>query len=346
MEQSNNKEANIIHHEIRILREAARKRIEGIMGKGKVIRGVFDLVEQCAGQNYSLLLEGETGVGKKEIATYLHSISPRGGKDLVTIDCGTITKTLIESELFGCKKGAYTDAKTDRIGKIETANDSTLFLDNIHSLPLSAQDKLLQLIDEKEFTRVGESRSVKINVRIIAAGNANLRDSVRNGRFRRELYERFVERIKIPTLKERKEDLNFFIDKFIKEKANELGKKEVSIDEEAKKLLLNYTWEGNIRQLKHFIHRLIARVKREGKSKDYIISAELVKSCLAHELVIGNKIPSIITDFSWETALNKARKSALERALEHSFGNNEEAIALLGITRGTYYKWKKIISEL
>lgn len=322
------------------LKLAARRRIESIMGKGKVIRDVIQLVEEYVRQDTPLLFEGETGVGKKEIITYLHAVSPRGGKELITVDCGTIPESLIESELFGVKKGAYTDAKEDRIGKIEIANGSTLFLDEINSLSKAMQSKLLTLIQEKKITRVGDNKPIKVDVRIIAAGNENFKDLVKYNRFREDLYQRFVEKIRVPTLKERREDMDFFIDKFLKEKSDELGRKEVRITNGARNLLKNYPWEGNIRQLMNFIHRLVTRVKWNEKAEMFIIQSALVKKCYESEMFTEEQTPEN-NDFTMKTAVNTARKNAMERALRKTNGNNEKAIALLGMTRSSYYALKK-----
>jgi transcriptional regulator with PAS, ATPase and Fis domain len=323
------------------IKQFARRQIENIMGKGKVICKIFHFAEDYAEQDTPLLIEGETGVGKKEIATYLHSISPRRNKEFVTIDCGAISETLIEAELFGSKKGAYTDAKEDRKGKVEIANGSTLFLDEINSLPIHLQIKLLHLIQEKEITRVGDTKPIKVDVRIIAAGNENFVDLVQKKHFRLDLYERFVETIKVPSLKERKEDMDFFIDKFIEEISDKLGKKGVLINKEARSLLKNHHWEGNVRQLMNFIHRLITHVKKKDKAKNYIINPELLTKCRLNETLTKKEETTVKNDFTMETALNSARKQAIEQALKEANGNNEKAIDLLKIPRSSYYEWKK-----
>jgi transcriptional regulator with PAS, ATPase and Fis domain len=319
----------------------ARKQIEGIMGKGKVISDVFRRIETYAKQDCSLLIEGETGVGKKEIVTYLHSISPRRNYKLVIIDCGAISESLIETELFGCIKGAYTDAKIDKKGKIEIANGGILFLDEINSLSIDLQKKLLRVIQEKEITRVGDTKPIKVDVRIIAAGNENFRDLVRNKRFRRDLYERFVDTIRIPTLEERAEDMDFFIDKFIEEKSNELGKQGVRIDKEARKMLKNHQWEGNVRELIHFIHKLVSFVEQENGAKTYIISPELLREYCLPESLITKEETNDNEHLSWETALNITRKNIIEQALKETKGNHEEAIKLLKMSRSSYFEWKK-----
>ena len=342
MECSNYVETYSSGNEIKRFRQAqARKRIESTMGKGKAIRKMFDLVELYAEQNCPILFEGETGVGKKEIVDYLHSISQRCKKKLVTIDCGTLSESLIGTELFGCKRGAYTGADTDRIGKIEVANGSTLFLDNINYLPASMQHKLLHVVENQEFTMVGDNKPIKTDVRIVAAGNEIFKDLIEEKRFLRDLYERFVENIKVPNLKVRSEDMDFFINKFLKEKAYELGMRDIRIDANTKKMLKEHDWEGNVRQLQNFIHRIVTRVKYAESAENYTIPFSLVKTCLTDVLVIGKDKAASDNDFTMEAA----KKRAMERALEESGGNHEQAIVLLDIPRRTYYELKRKTSE-
>ena len=200
----------------------------------------------------------------------------------------------------------------------------------------AAQTKLLHFIQENKITRVGDNKPIKVDVRIIAAGNESFNDMLLNKRFRRDLYERFVDKITIPALRERKEDIDFFIDRFLEEKSNVLGKKSVMIEDDARDLLRNYKWEGNVRQLMNFIHKLVTRVKQNENTQTYIIRSNFVMKCYLNEIQTEDE--EIITkDYTWKTA----QKIAFKRALERANGNDEKAIALLGISRGTYYKWKK-----
>jgi transcriptional regulator with PAS, ATPase and Fis domain len=319
-----------------INKDAARKKIEGIMGEGKAIRNMLDLVELYAEQDCPLLFEGETGVGKMKTVEYLHAISPRKWKKMVTIDCATLTESIIDAELFGVKKGAFTDAKADRTGKIEVANGSTLFFDNINLLSISMQHKLLRIIEERIFTEVGSNKPTKIDVRIVAAGNKKFADLLKNNRFCKDLYYRFAVKISVPNLKVRSEDVDFFIDKFKKEKANELKKRNIGIETEARNLLKNHSWEGNIRHLRNFIFQMVTYVNPMSNG-NHIITNELVKTCLADEMGIENISDN---DFSLKTAVKKA----IERA-EKSSKNRKEAIELLEITRDSYYNWKKKLTS-
>ena len=310
----------------------ARREIENKMGKGKAISEMFDLVELYAKQDCPILFEGETGVGKKEIVNYLHSISPRYGRGIVTIDCATLHENLVGTDLFGTKKGAFTGAK-DRIGKIELANGGTLFLDNINYLSIPMQHLFLRILDERKFTEIGGNKLIYSDIRIVAVSNENFKNLIEKNRFCRELFYRFAVKISIPNLKVRSEDTDFFINKFMKEKSKGLRKREIGIETEAKNLIKNYSWDGNIRQLKNFIYQTVTYVKPMSNGK-HIISSELVKTLLADEILIGNEKTN---DFTLDTAI----KNAIERALEESGGNNDKAIALLDMKRRTYFRWKK-----
>jgi transcriptional regulator with PAS, ATPase and Fis domain len=331
--------------DLEIIRRAARRDIENIMGKGKVIREILDEVEDYALQDTPLLIEGETGVGKKETVIYLHKISSRRNMPLVTIDCGSIHKGLIEGELFGSKKGSYTDAKEDRIGKIEKADGGIVFFDEINSLSIEIQSNILRLVQEKEIVRVGDTKPIYLNVRIIAAGNEDFKKLIKEHRFRADLFYRFYDVIKIPTLKERYEDIDFFIDKFLKEKSEELGKKRIHIKKEARDLLKSYQWrDGNVRQIKNFIHRLITKVKLDEKANVYTIDSFLIKECYLHAIQ-SHEDEIIYDDYTWETACIIAKKNVLKRAMERCDGNVNKAIKLIDISIRTYYEWNKEIKE-
>ncbi|MDR0604893.1 MAG: sigma 54-interacting transcriptional regulator [Bacteroidales bacterium] len=324
----------------------ARKEIEYIMGSGKVISKVLKYVEDYAQQDEPLLIEGETGVGKQEIAKYLHSISPRRNKELVIFDCGATTESLTEAELFGSKKGAYTDSKEDRAGIIEAAKGGTLFLDEINSFPIKLQPKLLHLIQEREYKRVGDEKYIKADVRVIAASNENLKDLVKKGLFRKDLFYRIVGKITIPPLREREEDIDFFINRFIKEKADKLKKAGVHIDEDVRDLLRNYTWEGNVRELINVIHELVTHVKQDKKTKIYIINSSLIKECDLLKIEHSeNKVTYEDDDYTNKNADIIKKMKLIERAMKKAGGNVKEAIKLIGISRSTFYRWKKEIKE-
>ena len=211
-----------------------------------------------APQNTTVLILGETGTGKELIATAIHNLSPRQDRPLITVNCAALPANLIESELFGREKGAFTGADTRQVGRFEIAHRSTLCLDEIGELPLDLQAKLLRVIQYKEFERLGSSQTVKVDVRIVATTNRNLEEEVRKGRFRQDLYYRLnVFPITVPPLRQRKEDIPLLVQAFTDRFAKKLGKQITSIQKETMKALQDYPWPGNIRELESIIERAV-----------------------------------------------------------------------------------------
>jgi DNA-binding NtrC family response regulator len=315
--------------------------IESMMGKGKVMSKVLDTVEKYALIDKPILIEGAIGVGKELIANYLSKLS--GRKKMITVSCTTLSKELDGIELFGWVKGSQ-----NKKGFVEAAANGILFLDEFDSLSLNSQIKLLRLIEYKTFNKVGNTVEYQANVRIIAAGNKSFKKLVEKGEFRQNLYEHFIKVIYIPTLKERIEDIDYFIDRFLAEENKMLGKT-VIISNEARKLLSNHKWIGNIRQLKNFIDSLVIEVEMNKQSK-YVILPELVQDSFNGQNSF-NKHPQNKTadiqeeDYTLRTACDiandSAAKKAILRALDKTRGHNENAIKLLAISHGTYYSLKK-----
>ena len=230
----------------------------GIIGNSDAISQVLEMILQVAPVNISVLVTGESGTGKEKIAKALHQASKRSNQKLITVNCGAIPEGIIESELFGHKKGAYTDARGDRKGYFETANKGTIFLDEIGETPMDTQVKLLRVIENGEFTPVGASNHMKTDVRIIAATNKNLKKLIESNNFREDLFHRLaVIEIKIPTLSERKSDIKILSAYFIEQISNEQGLSKKKITKEAITALENYPWSGNIRELRNVIERLM-----------------------------------------------------------------------------------------
>ncbi|MDD3715928.1 MAG: sigma-54 dependent transcriptional regulator [Candidatus Marinimicrobia bacterium] len=226
----------------------------GIIGKSEEIRQLIQAVEQVAPSNISILILGESGVGKELVAKALHELSLRRHGPYVIVNCGAIPAGTIESELFGHKKGSYTGAVEDRKGFFETADKGTILLDEIGELPPETQVKLLRVLEQGEITRVGESTSRKVDVRVIGATNRDLGDEVRNGRFRKDLYYRLKTiMIRIPALRERREDIPMLAEYFMMRYADEHHAAYKPITPQAMELLLRAPWEGNVRELKNFI---------------------------------------------------------------------------------------------
>jgi len=229
-----------------------------IIGQSDGLKYVLYRVEQVAPFDTTVLILGETGTGKELIAAAIHDMSPRKGRPMITVNCAALPGNLIESELFGREKGAFTGADARRIGRFEVANGSTLCLDEIGELPLELQGKLLRVIQHGEFERLGSSHTIKVDVRIIATTNRDLEQEVQQGRFRQDLYYRLnVFPITVPPLRQRKEDIPLMVQAFIKRYSRKLGKEITSIQKEAMKAIQDYPWPGNIRELESIIERAV-----------------------------------------------------------------------------------------
>jgi PAS domain S-box-containing protein len=235
-----------------------KHRFEHILGQSDGLKYVLYRAEQVAPANTTVLILGETGTGKELIASAIHDMSPRKERPLITVNCAALPGNLIESELFGREKGAFTGADTRQAGRFEVAHGSTLCLDEIGELPLEVQAKLLRVIQHNEFERLGSSHTVKVDVRIVATTNRNLEEEVRKGRFRQDLYYRLnVFPITVPPLRQRKEDLPLLVQAFIERYARKLGKQITSIPKETMKALQDYPWPGNIRELESVLERAV-----------------------------------------------------------------------------------------
>jgi chemotaxis protein methyltransferase CheR len=227
-----------------------------IIGQSDAFKYLLFKVKQVASTNSTVLILGETGTGKDLIARAVHNLSPRKDRPLVKVNCATLPSNLIESELFGHEKGAFTSADARKIGRFEVANRSTIFLDEISELPFELQSKLLRVVEDGEFEHLGGTHTRKVNVRILAATNRNLEQEIREGRFREDLWYRLnVYPISVPPLRERTEDIPLLVDFFMKRFAKELGKPIEKVSQETMSILQSYQWPGNVRELKNVIER-------------------------------------------------------------------------------------------
>lgn len=273
---------------------------EGIIGKSPVLLLLFDHIMQVAPADTTVLITGESGTGKERIASSIHTLSPRNKQPFIKINCSALPPGLIESELFGHEKGAFTGATDRRVGKFEQANNGTLFLDEVGEMPLEMQVKLLRALQEKEIERVGGNSPIKVNVRIIAATNRNLEKEVAEGRFRLDLYYRLnVFPIKLPPLRERKEDIPSLTKYFIKHYNKETAKNITHISDTALKSLLAYNWPGNIRELENLIERSIV-LSKTNIIEDIPLPAlkemgELQQDTWYHKTIEENEREHIIT---------------------------------------------------
>jgi len=235
-----------------------------IVGESEAIRNVFFKIEQVAPTNTTVLVLGETGTGKELVARAIHNTSPRKDKPLIKVNCATLPAALIESELFGHEKGAFTGATARQLGRFEMANGGTIFLDEIGDLPLELQSKLLRVLQEGEFERLGSGKTIKVNVRVIAATNRNLQMEVKKGLFREDLWYRLnVFPINVPPLRKRKQDIPLLVEAFVRKFSKELGKTIKAITPATMKALQDYAWPGNIRELANVIERAVINTEGE-----------------------------------------------------------------------------------
>jgi DNA-binding NtrC family response regulator len=239
--------------------------LDRIIGESPVMENIRQQIRQIAETDGTVLIEGESGTGKELVAKAIHFESKRRNDPLVILDCTAIPSHLIESEFFGHEKGAFTDARERRIGKFEQADAGTVFLDEVSELPLDAQSRLLRVLQEKEFARVGSNIPVKVDIRFIAATNKNLEDQMREGKFREDLYYRLnVLKLRIPTLVEHKEDIHLYVKHFLAKHGNAFGKSITGISDQALEALMDRKWKGNIRELENVVQR--AMLDAQGAS--------------------------------------------------------------------------------
>lgn len=239
-------------------RISSEEKFESLVGKSEPMLKVFHLIKQVAPTNSNVLISGKSGTGKELAAKAIHYNSRRKDNVFLPINCGAISENLIESELFGHKKGAFTGASEEKQGLFKVADGGTLFLDEIGDLPLNMQVKLLRAIEDREFLQVGGTKSISTDVRIIAATNQNLYEKTKVGEFREDLFYRLnVVEIKLPTLNERKDDIPLLVNHFIEKYCNEMGKKILGVDNETMKKLISYDWRGGVRELENIIERAV-----------------------------------------------------------------------------------------
>lgn len=336
-----------LENEVNKLREQVGEsfRFKNIIGRSKRMQKVFATLEKVIDTDSTILIVGESGTGKEIIAKAVHYNSNRKQYPFRSIDCSTIPQDLIGSELFGHEKGAFTGAISRKIGKFEVADRGTLFLDEVSNLSIDMQSKLLRVLQEKEFERIGGNQIIRVNTRVVAASNRDLRDLVRENRFREDLYYRLnVVPIYLPQLRERTEDIPIFINHFINKFNTEYDKK-IDIDLSARLLLSEYSWPGNVRQLENVIKRLVLL------STDKVVGFSEIKSILELEensppkvfLSDYTKIEDMVDEReSPIKSLDEVEREHLERVLEKLNYNISNTARALKISRKTMHnKLKK-----
>lgn len=308
----------------------------GIIGSSEKMQKVLELIKAVAPTDSLVLLEGESGTGKELVAKAIHENSKRKEFPFIVINCGALSEGVLESELFGHERGSFSGAFSQRKGKFELAHRGTLFIDEIGELSLSAQTRLLRVLQEKEFERVGGNFPIKVDVRIIAATNKNLQKEVKEGRFREDLFFRLnVFKIVLPPLRERKEDINAISKYFLEKFSKNLNKEITDFSQDSMKILKNYHWPGNIRELQNIIERAVVLC-----NSNIITPRELTED-LVHSGEISN-IANVLDNETLDDAIDRIEKSLILKALKKAGFSQTHTAELLGIKRTTLrYKLEK-----
>ncbi len=320
-----------------------RTGFSGMVGKNKYMLQVYELIEKVAPTPSSVLISGESGTGKELVAKAIHFNSPRADKPFITVNCAALAENLLESELFGHEKGAFTGAIAMRKGRFELADGGTLFLDEIGEIPLPLQAKLLRAIQEKSFERVGGSKTLLVDVRIVSATNKDLKDEVKKGTFREDLYYRLnVIHLGLPPLRDRQDDIPLLVEYFVKSVADRLGKTELDINKEAMRLLVSLPWEGNVRELENTIERA-AILCDDNKITGNDVQPESIGAAnmesWGDDLDLARIIPA---DADLNEVLYAIEDKMLHQALDATGYVQARAADKLGITKSLLqYKMKK-----
>ena len=307
--------------------EAANKLLVGnvpnLIAEAPSMRPVIEMIQRVAPSDANVLITGENGTGKSLIAQALHALSPRASHSMITVNMGGLSETLFESELFGHVKGAFTDAKTDRAGRFELADESSLFMDEIANIPLNQQAKLLRVIETGDFERVGSSKTLHANVRIVSATNSNLADEVAAGKFRQDLLFRLnTIEIKLPPLRDRREDIMPLAKKFLADHAQRYRKTLAGFDEGARDRLMQHSYPGNVRELDHVIERAVLMSRGpQIKGNDLGISTA------------GGESKSLE-----DMSLEEVEAFLIKKALARNNGNARKAAESLGLSRSAFYR--------
>ncbi len=329
---------------------------EFLVGQDRATKELYRQIEIVAPTNYSIILYGESGTGKEVIAKTIHNTSARKDKPFIAMDCGTLSKELSGSELFGHMKGAYTGALADKEGHFELANGGTLFLDEVANLTYEIQASLLRVIQERKFKRVGGNKEMPVDVRIIVASNENLQDAYRKGKFREDLYHRFNEfSINLPTLRDRKKDIPLFAEFFLEKSKNELDRDIEGFEPEVMTMFENYSWPGNLREFRNVVRRSVL-LTQDGLVQASTLPWEITNptgSPLSNRpLEKATSAPaasSEVTDvkeYDLKTSASRAEYEAIMAVLKEVNFNKTKAAEILKIDRKTLYNKIKGYTEL
>ncbi len=322
-----------LHHEVKRLRfllDATRGMGE-LIGDSPVMQELKELIARVAESQASVLVTGESGTGKEVVARLLHQRGPRADKPFMALNCAAMPEHLLESELFGHVRGAFTDAKTDKVGLFVQANHGTLFLDEIGDMPLSLQPKLLRVLEERKVRPVGGSKEVSVDLRLIAATHRDLEDAIVQGQFREDLYFRLnVIQLALPPLRARGSDVLSIAQSFVNTFAKQSGKAVVGLTPEAAERLASYAWPGNVRELRNAIERAVALTRHESITVDDL--PERIRAYKVSHVLVATDDPEELVN------LAEVEKRYIARVLGAVGGNKSSAAKILGIDRTTLYK--------
>jgi len=300
-----------------------RGSMPNLIAESPAMRPVMEMISRVGPSDANVLITGENGTGKGLIAQALHTLSPRASRTMITVNMGGLSETLFESELFGHVKGAFTDAKTDRAGRFELADEGTLFMDEIANIPLAQQAKLLRVIETGNFERVGSSKTMHANVRIISATNANLQDEIAAGRFRQDLLFRLnTIQISLPSLRDRREDIMPLANSFLRQHAQRYRKQISGFDDAARERLLQHRFPGNVRELDHVVERAVLMAQdRQIRAADLGVTSTGPESRSLEEM-----------------SLEEVEAFLIKKALARNEGNARKAAEALGLSRSAFYR--------
>ncbi|MES1217933.1 MAG: sigma-54 dependent transcriptional regulator [Bacteroidota bacterium] len=327
----------------RTLKKTMSLNDEFFVGESPSAEALYAQVDIVAATNYSIILYGESGTGKEVIAKTIHDLSDRRDKPFVAMDCGTLSKELSGSELFGHVKGAFTGALLDKEGHFELADGGTLFLDEVSNLSTEVQATLLRVIQERKFKKVGGNKEIHVDVRIIVASNENLQDAYRKGKFREDLYHRFNEfSISLPSLRNRKEDIPLFADFFLKRTTEELKKQVEGFKDDVLEIFLQYSWPGNLREFRNVVRRAVLLTEPGKKITSATLPWEIINnkpfSELNKEVPLEPQIPQKVTkEINLKEAATRVEFEAIMAVLQQVNFNKKKASELLKIDRKTLY---------
>jgi DNA-binding NtrC family response regulator len=316
---------------VRLKKEVqSRYHFHQLIGKSPLMQEIYNLIERISDSTSNVLITGESGTGKELVAKAIHYNGARKEGPFVAVNCAAIPETLLESELFGYKKGAFTDAKADKKGLMIEAAEGTIFLDEITEMPPMLQAKLLRVIEERQVRPLGETHSYSLDVRVISASNRDIKDLIHQGRFREDLYYRLkVIDIELPPLRERREDIPLLVQHFMSRFEKEPKKKVTGVSEDVLKILINYSWPGNVRELENVIQRAMALCQHEA-----ILPEDLPPSMLR-----GLKEESLFEKgFQVKYTLDQLEKEYIKKVLIEVGGNKSKAAEILGLDRKTLYR--------